>query len=85
MIEIMFADCNNEVAIDLACSLVAKLIKSAIDELSPAENFFSPPAEKTKLKFHIVASGNSESPIYKFPPFDVDERITAMLRELMVK
>jgi hypothetical protein len=83
LIQTTIADSDSERAIELACSLVAQLIKSAIDELSPAEHSFLSSAEKFGLRVGDINVGDQWASIYGPPLVDVDGRIDARLREII--
>jgi len=83
LIETTIAESDSERAIEFACSLVARLIKSAIDELSPAEQPFLSSAEKFGLRGGDANVGDRWASMYGPPLIDVDGLIDARLREVM--
>jgi hypothetical protein len=76
-------DSDSEKAIELACTLVAQLIKSAVDELQSAPHSVISTTDKLRLASGLIQSEDVRHSSSKAPLVDVDERIGARLRELM--
>jgi len=83
LLETTIAESDSERAIELACLLVAQLVKSAIDDLSPAKHSFLSPAERFRPRTDNGGADNQGLSIHKPPLVDVDERVSARLRELL--
>lgn len=83
MLEKIIPDSDSEKAIELACSLVAQLLKSAIDELSPTEHSFLSPTERFRPRYG-ADNGEVQGCLLLSPPLiDVDARVAARLREFI--
>lgn len=83
LLENIIPDSDSEKAIELACTLVAQLIKSAIDELHPLQYSFVPATHKFGLTSDAIHGVDLQQSICGAPLVDVDERIGARLKELL--
>jgi len=84
LLEKLIPESDNEKAVELACSLAAQLIKSAIDELSPGENYFLSSKERFGSEYgdHNEAD-YGRSACASSVVASLDRRVEARLREFM--